>query len=623
MTDKKKKKESGQPKMTKGAKLVVIKRVSKYLFAHKGLIAICFSLMLLSNGLSLVAPKLSQKAIDEIVPPLEAAEAVESTASEEPHKVNIKKVAIYCAVMLGFYVLSAALSYVLAFLMVRLSQKVVYRMRKDLFEHLISLPVGYFDTHATGEMISRISYDIDTVNTSLSHDLLQVGASIVTVVGSLIMMASISPMLLVVFAVTVPLSIVYTRYRSTKVRPLFRTRSQKLGELNGYAEEMLSGQKTIRAYSREGVISGRFDKKNEEAVEAYYNAEYHAATVGPTVNFINNLSMSLVAMLGGVFYLCSVLNAEGAAIPVIFTISFGGISAFVQYSRKFAGPINEFANIIHDLQSAASSAEKVFAVMDELPEKPNAENAESLDKVEGSVAFENVKFGYVEGKIIIKDLSLSVKKGKTIAIVGPTGAGKTTIINLLMRFYDVNEGRILVDGKPIEGITRESLRRAYTMVLQDTWLFHGTIYENITYGKEGATREEVERVAKLAKLDTFIEGLPEGYDTVLSDDGVNISKGHKQLITIARAMLSDSPMLILDEATSNVDSRTEQQIQAAMYALMEGRTCFVIAHRLSTIQNADIILVVKDGNIIEQGTHDELMSNKGFYHSLYHSQFEQ
>ena len=306
----------------------------------------------------------------------------------------------------------------------------------------------------------------------------------------------------------------------------------------------------------------------------------------------------------------------------LFTITLGGVSAFVQYSRKFAGPINEFANIVSDLQSAAAAAEKVFAVIDESPEKPDMENAEVLSKVMGEVELEHVKFGYLPDKTIIKDLSMKANKGNIIAIVGPTGAGKTTIINLLMRFYDVDSGTIKIDGREICSVTRESLRKSYTMVLQETWLFHGSIYENITYGKENATREEVERVAKMARLDTYIDSLPDGYDTILSDDGVNISKGHKQLITIARAMLADSPMLILDEATSNVDSRTEQKIQSAMYTLMEGRTCFVIAHRLSTIQNADIILVVKDGNVIEQGNHDALMNQKGFYYSLYHSQFD-
>ena len=596
-------------KLTKEEKTRVIKRISKYLFRHKGMVAICFTLMLLSNLIALVPPKLSQNAIDAI--------------SLGTGKVDIPLVVYYCAVMLFYYVLSAMLAYVLAVMMVKLSQKIVYSMRRDLFNHLTELPVGFFDTHATGEIISRISYDIDTVNTSLSHDLLQIGASAVTVIGSLIMMASISPVLLVVFVITVPIAVIYTRYRSRRIRPLFRLRSQKLGQLNGYAEEMLSGQKSIHAYSREDVITEKFDEKNLEAVDAYYNSEYYGATVGPTVNLINNLSLSLVTMLGGIFFLLFLLNERGAAnVLPMFTISLGGVSAFVLYSRKFAGPINEFANIVNDLQSAAAAAEKVFAVMDEPPEKPDAEDAESLDDVSGSVELEHVRFGYVPDKTIIKDLSLRADKGSLIAIVGPTGAGKTTIINLLMRFYDVDSGEIRVDGKGILSLTRESLRKAYTMVLQETWLFHGTIYENITYGKENASREDVIKVAKLAHIHSFIESLPEGYDTVLSDDGVNISKGHKQLITIARAMLADSPMLILDEATSNVDSRTEQKIQKAMYALMEGRTCFVIAHRLSTIQNADVILVVKDGNVIEQGNHDALMAQKGFYYSLYHSQFE-
>ena len=601
---------NGAPqKMTKDAKTRVIKRISKYLFQHKGMVALCFVLMLTSNLLALVAPKLSEKAIDSI--------------ALGTGKVDIPLVILYCSLMLVFYILSAVLSYVLAVMMVKLSQKIVYTMRKELFDHLTELPVGFFDTHATGEIISRISYDIDTVNTSLSHDLLQIGASSVTVIGSLIMMATISPVLLIVFAFTVPISILYTRFRSKRIRPLFRLRSQKLGQLNGYAEEMLSGQKSIHAYSRENVITEKFDEKNEEAVNAYYNSEYYGATVGPTVNFINNLSLSLVTMLGGIFFLLFLLRKKGAVdILPIFTIKLGGVSAFVQYSRKFAGPINEFANIVSDLQSAAAAAEKVFAVIDEAPEKPDEKDAEVLSDVSGKVELEHVKFGYVPERTIIKDLSLRAEKGSLIAIVGPTGAGKTTIINLLMRFYDVDSGEIRIDGKEIRSLTRESLRKAYTMVLQETWLFHGTIYENITYGKENATREEVERVAKMAHIDTFIESLPDGYDTVLSDDGVNISKGHKQLITIARAMLADAPMLILDEATSNVDSRTEQKIQEAMYALMEGRTCFVIAHRLSTIQNADMILVVKDGNVIEQGNHDALMAQKGFYYSLYHSQFE-
>ena len=598
------------PPMTREARMAVVRRIGGYMFRYKGRMLICFILMLVSNILALAAPKLSQKAID----------AIEAGVG----RVEIKSVIFYCALMLIFYITSAVLSYVLAILMVCLSQKIVYTMRKELFDHLTELPVSYFDTHATGEIISRISYDIDTVNTSLSHDLLQIGASLVTVVGSLIMMASISPVLLLIFAITGPMSILYTKVHSKRVRPLFRTRSQKLGELNGYAEEMLSGQKTIRAYNREKVIGSRFDLRNKASVDAYYEAEYYGATVGATVNFINNFSLSLVTTLGGIFYLFYILNGAGQAnILPIFTISLGGVSAFVQYSRKFAGPINEFANIINDLQSACSSAEKVFAVMDEAPEPVDVADAEILSEVRGDVTLSHVRFGYVPQRTIIRDLSLTAEKGNLVAIVGPTGAGKTTIINLLMRFYDVNGGTITVDGKEIREVTRESLRQAYTMVLQETWLFHGTIYENITYGKEGASREDVIRAAKMARIHSYIEALPEGYDTVLSDDGVNISKGHKQLITIARAMLADAPMLILDEATSNVDSRTEQKIQEAMVSLMKGRTCFVIAHRLSTVRNADVILVVKDGNVIEQGNHDQLMEQQGFYYSLYHSQFEQ
>ncbi len=590
-------------------KAAVLKRMAKYLLSHKKMLLLCFAIMMISNILALAAPMLSQSAIDAIEP--------------GAGRVDFDKMFFYAALMLVFYAVSAVLSYILARLMVKLSQRIIYTMRKQLFDHLSSLPVSFFDTHATGELISRISYDIDSVNASLSHDLLQVCASIITVIGSLIMMISISPVLLLVFVVTVPLSVGYTKFRSGRIRPLFRKRSQKLGELNGYAEEMLSGQKTIRAYSREDVITERFDERNEKAVGAYYVAEYYASTVGPTVNLVNNLSLSLVTMLGGIFFLFFTLNAAGeAAIPAIFTISLGGISAFVQYSRKFAGPINEFANIVSDLQSACSSAEKIFTIMDTPTEAPDIENATVLGNVRGEVNIENVEFGYVPEKTIIKGLSVNADKGNLVAIVGPTGAGKTTLINLLMRFYDVDSGTISVDKKEIRSVTRDSLRSAFTMVLQDTWLFCGTIYENIAYGKEGATRDEVISAAKTAHIHSYIESLPDGYDTVLSDDGVNISKGHKQLITIARAMLANTPMLILDEATSNVDSRTEQQIQKAMYALMKGRTCFVIAHRLSTIQNADVILVVKDGSIIEQGNHDSLMSQKGFYYSLYHSQFD-
>jgi ATP-binding cassette subfamily B protein len=559
---------------------------------------------LLSNQLALLGPRYSGAAIDAI---------------EEARGVNFPAVWQNVIKMLICYVTSAVLSYVLAVIMVNLSQRIVYRMRKQVFEKLNTLPVGYFDTHPTGDIISRISYDIDTLNSTLSHDLVQVMTSVYTVIGSLVFMWNISKPLILIFALTVPISVIFTRYRSKKIRPLFRARSKKLGELNGYAEEMLSGTRTISAYGREAVISNRFNERNAEAMEAYYRADYYGATMGPLVNFINNFSMSLVAMLGGILYMLSVGGrvAEGT----LFFITLGGVAQFVQYSRKFAGPINEFANIIHEFQSAFSAAERVFRIIDEEPEPLDSENAVSLTSVEGRVEFDGVSFGYIPERKILDNVSVEAKPGMTVAIVGPTGAGKTTIINLLMRFYDVNSGEIRLDGLPIQSIKRTDLRRAYTMVLQDTWLFSGSIYDNIVYGKENATRDEVYAAARAAKIDKYIEGLPDGYDTVLSDDGVNISKGQKQLITIARALLSDAPMLILDEATSNVDSRTEIKIQEAIATLMAGRTSFVIAHRLSTVQNADVILVVQDGRITEKGNHEELMRHGGFYSTLYNSQF--
>ena len=590
---------------TKGARMAVIKRISTYMLKHKLLVLSAIAVMLTSNILALAAPKLSGIAID----------AIELGAG----KVDLDTVTLYCALMVGCYAISAAMSYLLAFIMTTLSKKIVYRMRKQVFDRLIELPVNFFDTHATGDIISHISYDIDVVNASVSHDLLQIMTSIITVVGSLAMMISIAPILITVFLFTVPASIIFAKWKTGKTRPLFRLRSAKLGELNGYAEEMLSGHKSIKAYDREGEIISRFDTKNDDAVTACYNAEYQSAMMGPMVNYINNISISLVTMLGGIFLMLT--TKLGSALPFIFRIGLGDISAFVQYSRKFSGPINEFANILHEIQSACAAAERVFRIIDEPTEKPDSENAIELENAEGRVDIDSVKFGYVPEKTIIKNLSLSVPKGSTVAIVGPTGAGKTTIINLLMRFYDVDSGSIMIDGTDIYEIKRDSLRKAYTMVLQETWLFYGTIFENITYGKKDATMEDAVRVAKAAKIHTYIESLPDGYNTLLSDDGVNISKGQKQLITIARAMLADSPVLILDEATSNVDSRTEIKIQEAMHSLMENRTCFVIAHRLSTVKNADMILVFKDGNVIEQGNHDELMGLGGFYASLYNSQF--
>ena len=601
MTDKiKKDKNQKKEKSKKG----IFIRLSKYVLQQWPLFITALILTLSANVLSLLGPRYSGAAIDAI---------------EFDGGVNFPVVWENVGYMITCYVISAILTYVLSIIMILLSQRIIYRMRKQVFEKLTTLPVNFFDTHATGDIISHLSYDIDTINSTLSHDLIQVMTSLYTVVGSLIFMWYISKPMLLIFAITVPVSILFTRYRSKVVRPLFRKRAKKYGELNGFAEEMLTGSRTISAYGKQGVVSSRFNKINDEAMDAFYKAEYHSALLFPTINLINNISLTLVAVMGGILYMYS-QNGTVLATSVFF-ITLGGVAQFVQYSRKFAGPINEFSNILHEFQSAFSAAERVFAILDEQSEKPDIPDAKEFKDVKGDVFLKDVTFGYMEDKVVLNNVSVTAKKGQTMAIVGPTGAGKTTIINLLMRFYDQQSGEILMDGIPSSDIKREDLRLAFTMVLQDTWLFCGTIYDNIAYGREDATPEEVYAAAKAAKIDSYIESLPDGYNTILSDDGVNISKGQKQLITIARAFLSNTPILILDEATSNVDSRTEIQIQNAMTKLMENKTCFIIAHRLSTIQNADTILVVKDGTIIEQGNHEELIKQGGFYSSLYNSQF--
>lgn len=589
MAEKQKKYE--KPKNRKGT----ILRLGRYLMRYKYWMLLALTLTVASNLLALMGPMLSGYAIDAIEPGV--------------GRVDFARVFYYAALMVVFYLVSSALSYVLSVLMIHISRKVVYKMREDVFTHLMELPVGYFDTHQTGDIISRISYDIDTVNTSLANDLVQILTTLITVVGAFSMMLAISLRLVLVFAFTVPLSMLLTKLITGKTRPLFRLRSRRLGELNGFVEEMITGQKTLKAYHQEENTIQKFDVKNEEAVEAYYRAEYYGSVVGPTVNFINNLSLTLVSVFGALLFLAGKMR-------------IGSISSFILYSRKFSGPINEAANIMSELQSALAAAERVFNMIDEPAETADAEGAETLCQVRGDVRLENVSFGYMEGQRIIKGLNLCAPYGKLVAIVGPTGAGKTTLINLLMRFYDVQEGKISVDNHEIRDVTRASLRKAYAMVLQDTWLFQGTVFENIAYGRQGATLEDVVVAAKAAKIHSYIMRLPQGYDTVLTDEGTNISKGQKQLLTIARAMLLDAPMLILDEATSNVDTRTEQQIQQAMRKLMEHKTCFVIAHRLSTVQNADEILVVNHGEIVEQGTHGTLMEREGFYYQLYRAQFE-
>ena len=572
-----------------------MKRLLRYMSNYRYHLLLALILAVSSNLLALVGPSLSGKAVDAIAAGKGA--------------VDFSTVWYYAGLMLVFYFVSAGLSYALSLLMLHIAQRLAARMRQQVFDRLLSLPVSYFDRNQAGDIISRVSYDIDVISASVSNDFVQVIAGLVTVVGSFVMMMMISPSLVVVMFLMIPLSVYYTRFMAKKTRPMFRKRSAKAGELNGMVEELITGQKTIQAYAKEQVMTERFDCKNEEAVCAYYDAEYYGSMIGPTVNFINNCSLTAVTVAGSILYLLK-------------RLSLGDISSFVLYSRKFSGPINELANVISEIQSALSAAERVFRVLEEPTEAEDIYGAVELEQVKGNVTMEKVNFSYVPEKPIIRDWSMKANAGELVAIVGPTGAGKTTIINLLMRFYDPQSGEIRIDGKENREVTMKSLRSAYAMVLQDTWVFEGTVHDNIAYGKEGAGREEVIAAAKAAGIHEFVKRLPEGYDTVITEDGVNLSKGQKQLLTIARAMLSEAKMLILDEATSNVDTRTEVRIRSAMLKLMEGKTCFVIAHRLSTIQNADKIIVLNNGKIEECGTHVELMKRHGFYYKLYASQFQ-
>ena len=571
----------------------VLLRLWKYLSSFRFIIIAASLLSVLSNLLGLVSPRLSGAAIDAII----------------PGAVDMPVVVRYVLLMVLLAVASSAMSWVLSAIMIRLSRSVVTRMRKEVFDHLTTLPISFFDTHQTGDVISVLSYDIDTVGASLSTDLTQILSSLITVVGSFIMMLTISPALIIIFCFTVPMSILFTRYRSRVVRPLFRKRSKMLGQLNGYCEETVSGLKTIRAYHQEEEFNTRFRKHNDEAVYATWHADHTGAITGPTVNLINNLSLAAVSLFGSIMYMLG-------------GISLGGVSSFVLYSRRFSGPINEFANIISELQSALAAAERFLTLIDMASEPADSPDAVTLASSEGRVEFRDVSFGYTEDVTVLHNVSFTAEPGRVIAIVGETGCGKTTMINLLMRFYDVTSGEILLDGRDIRNCTRDSLRRQFTMVLQDTWLFDGTVYDNLAYARPEATREEIVAAAKAAHIHDMIMSLPQGYDTVVTDSGNSISKGQKQLMTIARAMLMDSSMLILDEATSNVDTQTERNIQDAMLQLMQGRTCFVIAHRLSTITGADCILVMDKGRIVESGTHAELLRKGGAYAELYNAQFD-
>lgn len=579
-----------KPKDAKG----MLRRIFQYIMSYRVAVAVLLLCTFASNIGNLLGPTFAGKAIG---------------AAVGKGQVDFDTVAYYARCMLIAYLLSNLMSFLVNQAMMRIGRRIANKMRRDVFAKLMALPVSYFDRNQAGDIISRVSYDIDVVTTSISADLVQILTSVVTVVGSFVMMCLISAPMTACLCIPIPLAIFFTRYMGKRTRPLYSKRSAAYGKMNGYVEEMFSGQKTILAYAYEDDVCKEFGGINREAAVAYRNADSLGMTTGPTVGMINNLGLSLIGMVGAALYMLGMAGMEQ-------------ISSFVLYSRKFSGPINEIANIMNEIYSALAAAERVFTLLDQPEEPADLPNAQTLGQVRGDVEARHVSFGYLPGKIVLHDLNLKAKPGQTVAIVGHTGAGKTTIINLLMLFYDVNAGEILVDGKELHEVTRDSLRRAYAMVLQDTWVFQGTIFENIAYGKEGATKEEVIAAAKAARIHHYIMRLPEGYDTVISEDGGNISKGQKQLLTIARAMLYNTQMLILDEATSNVDTNTEREVQRAMQELMKGKTSFVIAHRLSTIQHADNILVMEHGEVVEQGTHEELMRKKGTYYRLYAAQFE-
>ena len=511
-------------------------------------------------------------------------------------------------ILLGLYIISAIFLYIQQYVMAGVAQRTMYKLRKEVDEKLSRLPLKYFDSRTHGEIMSRAVNDMDNLSTTLQQSITQLITSAVTLLGVIVLMLLISPLLSLIVLLTIPLSLVVTMGIAKRSQNYFRSQQRALGELNGHVEEMYTGHKIVKAFGREGQSLAEFNERNEKLYNAGWRAQFVSGIIMPLMRFIGNIGYVFVAVVGGI------MVTQG-------TIAIGDVQAFIQYAQQFTQPITQLANFANVIQSSMASAERIFELLDEQDEVPEAEDAKVIEHPDGAVEFEHVKFGYTPDNILMEDMNINVQPGQMIAIVGPTGAGKTTLVNLLMRFYEVSSGGILVDGVNITEIKRGALRRMFGMVLQDTWLFNGTIRANIAYGREDASEEEIIRAARAANADHFIRTLPEGYNTVLNEEASNISQGQKQLLTIARAFLADPEILILDEATSSVDTRTEMQIQKAMAELMKGRTNFVIAHRLSTIRDADLILVMNHGTIVEEGTHEELLAKNGFYADLYNSQF--
>lgn len=510
--------------------------------------------------------------------------------------------------LLGLYLLSALFSYFQQYLMADVSQKTVYNLRKQVNDKLSRLPLKYYDARTHGEILSRVTNDMDNISSTLQQSMTQLISSVLTIIGVIVMMLSISPLMTLIAVLTIPLSIVAITSIAKRSQRQFVRQQKELGMLNGHVEEMYTGHKVVKVFGREQKSLQQFDEINERLYDAGWKAQFISGVIMPIMSFIGNIGYVLVAVVGGIL----VLKGK---------IKIGDIQAFIQYTRQLSQPISQTANIANIIQSTVASSERVFEVLDEAEEIPDPAHPVKIEEPQGEVSFNHVRFGYQDQAILIEDMNIHASKGQTIAIVGPTGAGKTTLINLLMRFYELNGGSITIDGVDITEMSRGNLRSLFGMVLQDTWLFNGTIRDNIAYGREGATEEEIIQAAMTAHADHFIRTLPDGYDTILNEEASNISQGQKQLLTIARAVLADPAILILDEATSSVDTRTEIYIQKAMNELMKGRTSFVIAHRLSTIKDADLILVMNHGSVIEQGTHEELLAQGGFYADLYNSQF--
>lgn len=581
-----------------------MKNLFNYLKPYRISIFIVVIFAIGSSAFSIVGPKVLGKATTEIFEGL-----IRKVSNQGNAGIDFNYIGKVLLILLGLYVISALFSFVQSFIVSGISQKVSYKLRKEISEKINRMPLKYFDKRTHGEVLSRVTNDIDTLSQNLNQIMTQIITAVTTVIGVLIMMLSISWQMTIASLLILPISMIIIGFIVKNSQSHFKSQQKYLGHVNGQVEETYGGHNIVKAFNREDAAIAEFNELNDKLYESAWKSQFLSGMMMPMMTFIGNLGYVLVSILGGYF-------------TIKKTIQVGDILSFIQYVRSFNQPIAQTAQVANIMQSMAAAAERAFEFLDEEEEIQVSDHPVSVENIKGDVSFDHVNFGYSEDKIIINDFTTNIKAGQKVAIVGPTGAGKTTVVKLLMRFYDVNKGAILIDGKNINDFNRADLRSLFGMVLQDTWLFNGSIMENIRYSKLNATDEEVIEASKAAHVHHFVKTLPAGYSMELNEEASNVSQGQKQLLTIARAILADPKILILDEATSSVDTRTEVLIQKAMENLMEGRTSFIIAHRLSTIKDADLILVMKDGDIIEQGSHEELLKADGFYASLYNSQFE-